>query len=142
MTRGAFGRFVIPWCRVIGIGEAISKPRDDRQKDLLLPALDQIIDLGHPLVRLAALIDWKFLDERFSVNRPFNCGLLSSHFLFLLPCSPPGTAVALAPLELVGVAETGRARLTYDCSLALDRPGLLMHRWGHGPFRGRESASR
>ena len=33
----------------------------------------------------------------------------------LLPCSPAGTAVALAPLELVGVAETGRARLTYDC---------------------------
>jgi hypothetical protein len=31
------------------------------------------------------------------------------------PCSPPGTAVALAPLELVGVAEAGRARLTYDC---------------------------
>src|SRR5258705_1741081 len=43
----------------------MSKPRDDRQKDLLLPALDQIIDLGHPLVRLAALIDWKFLDDRF-----------------------------------------------------------------------------
>ena len=37
----------------------MSKPRDDRQKDLLLPALDQIIDMGHPLVRLAALIDWK-----------------------------------------------------------------------------------
>jgi hypothetical protein len=36
----------------------MSKPRDDRQKDLLLPALDQIIDMGHPLVRLAALIDW------------------------------------------------------------------------------------
>jgi IS5 family transposase len=44
----------------------MSKPRDDRQKDLLLPALDQIIDLGHPLVRLAALIDWNSLDERFS----------------------------------------------------------------------------
>jgi hypothetical protein len=29
---------------------------------------------------------------------------LSSHFL--TSCSPPGTAVALAPLELVGVAET------------------------------------
>jgi hypothetical protein len=27
----------------------------------------------------------------------------------LLPCSPSGTAVALAPSELVGVAETGRA---------------------------------
>ncbi|UVO33110.1 IS5 family transposase [Bradyrhizobium arachidis] len=43
----------------------MSKPRDDRQKDLLLPALDQIIDMGHPLVQLAALIDWKFLDDRF-----------------------------------------------------------------------------
>jgi hypothetical protein len=44
----------------------MSKPRDDRQKDLLLPALDQIIDMGHPLVRLAALINWNILDERFS----------------------------------------------------------------------------
>ena len=44
----------------------MSKPRDDRQKDLLLPALDQIIDMGHPLVRLAALIDWGILNERFS----------------------------------------------------------------------------
>jgi len=44
----------------------MSKPRDDRQKDLLLPALDQIIDMSHPLVRLAALIDWKVLDGRFS----------------------------------------------------------------------------
>src|ERR1700750_1076212 len=49
----------------------MSKPRDDRQKDLLLPALDQIIDMGHPLVRLAALIDWRFLDDRFgSVVQP------------------------------------------------------------------------
>ena len=39
------------------MGKAMSKPRDDRQKDLLLPALDQIIDMSHPLVRLAALID-------------------------------------------------------------------------------------
>lgn len=44
----------------------MSKPRDDRQKDLLLPALDQIIDMGHPLVRLAGLIDWNVLDDRFS----------------------------------------------------------------------------
>jgi IS5 family transposase len=44
----------------------MSKPRDDRQKDLLLPALDQIIDMGHPLVRLAALIDWNILDDRLS----------------------------------------------------------------------------
>jgi IS5 family transposase len=44
----------------------MSKPWDDRRKDPLLPALDQIIDMGHPLVRLAALIDWNVLDDRFS----------------------------------------------------------------------------
>jgi IS5 family transposase len=31
----------------------MARPRDDRQKDLLRPALNQIIDMGHPLVRLA-----------------------------------------------------------------------------------------
>ena len=40
----------------------MSKPRDDRQKDLLRPPLDQIIDLGHPLALLAREIDWGFLD--------------------------------------------------------------------------------
>jgi transposase, IS5 family len=44
----------------------MAKPRDDRQKDLLRPALEAIIDLGHPLVRLARKIDWEFLDARFS----------------------------------------------------------------------------
>jgi IS5 family transposase len=44
----------------------MSKPRDDRQKDLLRPALDEIIDLGHPLVRLSREIDWDFLEGRFS----------------------------------------------------------------------------
>jgi transposase, IS5 family len=43
----------------------MSRPRDDRQKDLLRPALEEIIDLGHPLVRLAMQIDWQFLDGRF-----------------------------------------------------------------------------
>jgi IS5 family transposase len=41
----------------------MSKPRDDRQKDLLQPALDQFIDLGHPLLRLAWKIDWNFLER-------------------------------------------------------------------------------
>ncbi len=44
----------------------MSKPRDDRQKDLLRPPLEQIIDLSHPLARLAREIDWGFLDGRFS----------------------------------------------------------------------------
>ncbi|HEV2040655.1 MAG TPA: IS5 family transposase [Casimicrobiaceae bacterium] len=43
----------------------MARPRDDRQKDLLRPARDQIIDMGHPLVRLAERIDWDFLDRRF-----------------------------------------------------------------------------
>ncbi len=44
----------------------MAKPRDDRQKDLLRPALEEIIDLGHPLVRLARAIDWRFVDLRFA----------------------------------------------------------------------------
>jgi len=44
----------------------MARPRDDRQKDLLRPALDQIIDLGHPMARLAGEIDWGFLDQRFA----------------------------------------------------------------------------
>jgi transposase, IS5 family len=53
------------------MGGAMARPRDDRQKDLLRPALDQIIDMGHPLVRLAERIDWEFLNVRFgSVCQP------------------------------------------------------------------------
>ena len=44
----------------------MAKPRDNRQKDLLRPALEDIIDLAHPLVRLAREIDWAFLDSRFA----------------------------------------------------------------------------
>jgi transposase, IS5 family len=48
------------------LGDAMAKPRDDRQKDLLRPALEAIIDHGHPLVRLGCEIDWGFLDGRFA----------------------------------------------------------------------------
>ena len=49
----------------------MARPRDDRQKDLLRPALEEIIDMGHPLVRLAQQINWQFLDGRFaSVCQP------------------------------------------------------------------------
>ena len=43
----------------------MSKPRDARHRDLFRPPLDEIIDLGHPLARLAREIDWDFLDQRF-----------------------------------------------------------------------------
>jgi len=52
--------------RSSALGDAVARPRDDRQKDLLQPALEEIIDLGHPLVRLAREIDWGFLDRRFA----------------------------------------------------------------------------
>jgi transposase-like protein DUF772 len=48
------------------LGDAVARPRDDRQKDLLRPALEAIIDLGHPLVRLAGEFDGGFLDRRFA----------------------------------------------------------------------------
>lgn len=44
----------------------MSLPRDERQKDLFRPSLDKIIDLGHPLVKLAERIDWGFLETRWS----------------------------------------------------------------------------
>ena len=44
----------------------MSQPRDDRQDDLFRSSLEQIINLRHPLVRLAAEIDWDFLAGRFS----------------------------------------------------------------------------
>jgi hypothetical protein len=43
----------------------VSQPRNDGQDDLLGPSLDKIINLRHPLVRLAAEIDWEFLAGRF-----------------------------------------------------------------------------
>jgi transposase, IS5 family len=38
--------------------------RDNGQKDLLRSRLDQILNMGHPLVKLAGAIDWRFLEER------------------------------------------------------------------------------
>jgi hypothetical protein len=35
----------------------MSQPRDDRQDDLFRPSLEKIINLRHPLMRLAAEID-------------------------------------------------------------------------------------
>ena len=41
--------------------------RDSGQNDLFRARLDQIVDMGHPLARLAATIDWGFLEARFGV---------------------------------------------------------------------------
>ena len=39
--------------------------RDSGQKDLFRARLDQIVDMTHPLAKLAATIDWRFLEQRF-----------------------------------------------------------------------------
>ncbi|HEY4344264.1 MAG TPA: IS5 family transposase [Parvibaculum sp.] len=44
------------------------RPRERREtgrQDLFRSRLDQIIDLGHPVAKLARTIDWRFLEERF-----------------------------------------------------------------------------
>ena len=38
--------------------------RESGQRDLLQARLDQILDMGHALVKLARSIDWRFLEER------------------------------------------------------------------------------
>src|SRR3974390_3497900 len=44
------------------------RPRERREtgeQDMFRSRLDQIIDLNHALVKLARVIDWRFLEERF-----------------------------------------------------------------------------
>lgn len=38
--------------------------RDSGQNDMFRPRLDQIVDLGHPLAKLALAINWRFLEDR------------------------------------------------------------------------------
>ncbi len=39
--------------------------RESGQNDLFRARLEQIVDLGHPLAKLARAIDWRFLEQRF-----------------------------------------------------------------------------
>ena len=41
------------------------EPFESGQKDMFRSRLDQIIDLGHPLVKLAGEMNWGFLAARF-----------------------------------------------------------------------------
>lgn len=42
----------------------MSRPREERQRDLFRPALEAIIDLKHPLVQLGERIDWGFVERQ------------------------------------------------------------------------------
>ncbi len=44
------------------------RPRERREsgeQDLFRSRLDQIIDMDHPLAKLARAVDWRFLEGRF-----------------------------------------------------------------------------
>ena len=40
-------------------------PRDERQADLFRPLLEKVINIDHPLVKLANRIDWDFIEKKF-----------------------------------------------------------------------------
>ena len=39
--------------------------RESGQNDLFRARLDQIVDMGHPLAKLARAVDWRFLEDQF-----------------------------------------------------------------------------
>ena len=83
--------------------------RDTRQTDLLRSRLDAIIDLGHPLVKLARTIDWSFLEQRFGAVYEDK------------PGRPPLPTRLMAGLSLL--------KHTYDLS-----DEVLCERWLENPY--------
>jgi hypothetical protein len=74
-----FRRFVIPLTADSPSEEAVSQPLDDRQDDLFGPSLETIVNLRHPLVGLAAEIDWSFLAGRFGSVCRVGCACRKSN---------------------------------------------------------------
>jgi transposase, IS5 family len=83
--------------------------RDSGQADLLRSRLDAIIDMGHPLVKLAAAIDWSFLEQRFGVAYEDK------------PGRPPLPTRLMAGLAIL--------KHTYDLS-----DEVLCERWVENPY--------
>ena len=44
--------------------------RDSGQKDLFCARLEQIVDMGHPLAKLARSVDWGFLEACPHIRAP------------------------------------------------------------------------
>ena len=83
--------------------------RDTGQTDLLRSRLDAIIDIGHPLVKLAATIDWTFLEQRFGAVYEDKSG------------RPPLPTRLMAGLAIL--------KHTYDLS-----DEVLCERWVENPY--------
>jgi transposase, IS5 family len=88
------------------------KPRERREsgeQDLFRARLDQIIDMKHPLVKLARTIDWGFLEHRF--GEVYEDG----------PGQPPLPTRLMAGLAIL--------KHTYDVS-----DEVLCERWVENPY--------
>jgi IS5 family transposase len=88
------------------------KPRERRetgQQDLFKARLDQIIDMRHALVKLAHLIDWRFLEDQFGAA--YTDG----------PGSPPLPTRLMAGLEI----------LKYSHNLSDER---VCEQWVENPY--------
>jgi IS5 family transposase len=88
------------------------KPRERResgQRDLFKARLDQIIDMGHALVKLAHLIDWRVLEDQFGAVYADG------------PGSPPLPTRLMAGLEI----------LKYSYNLSDER---VCEQWVENPY--------
>ena len=88
------------------------RPRERREtgeQDLFRSRLDQIIDMNHPLVRLARTVDWPFLEARFGEVYADGAG------------QPPLPTRLMAGLAIL--------KHTYDLS-----DEVLCERWVENPY--------
>jgi transposase, IS5 family len=83
--------------------------RDTGQSDLLRSRLDAIINMGHPLVKLATTIDWSFLEQRLGAVYEDK------------PGRPPLPTRLMAGLSIL--------KHTYDLS-----DEVLCERWMENPY--------
>ena len=83
--------------------------RESGEQDLFRSRLDQIIDLEHALVKLAKVIDWSFLEEKFGAAYTDK------------PRHPPLPTRLMAGLAIL--------KHTYDLS-----DEVLCERWVENPY--------
>jgi IS5 family transposase len=66
------------------------KPSQPQTAELFRPRLDKQINMQHPLVRLAGLIDWTEIERTFAVSFTSSCGR---------PALPPRLVTGLLYLQ-------------------------------------------
>ena len=94
--------------------------RESGQNDLFRARLDQIVDMDHPLAKLARAIDWRLLEERFGAVYSDKAG----H-----PPLPTRLMAGLAILKSMhdlsdeALCSAGSRTRTFNCSAARSSSG-------------------